>query len=155
MGTAWGEKFEVLEKYSSRCGIPVIRKRAPRLYDVILGLKLLNAEESEVSMGKVMAAAIVLALTGSTLLPHANGTSERGPASMLSVAPDDPQEQQLRRLEQLAARVAALEDEVTRLEEKNKQLKAQLASTAPAAPPGAVPGLPVAGWGESAQNKGR
>ena len=103
-------------------------------------------------MGKVIAAAIVIALGGSILPSHANGSIESGAASTLFAAPQDSQDQ-LRRLEQLAARVSKLEDEVARLEEKNKQLKAQLASNAPVGFPGGVPGQPVVGPGGSVERK--
>jgi hypothetical protein len=68
----------------------------------------------------------------------------RAEAPMFLSAPQDKQEELLRRLEQLAARVAKLEDEVTQLDQKNKQLKLQLTSNAPG---GAVWGV---GPGQSA-----
>src|SRR5262249_53882230 len=114
----------------------VIRRRARRPYNGIVDLKILRTEEREESMGKVMAATIVIALAGSTLLLNANASTESRAASTLLAVRQDPQELQLRRLEQLAARVAKLEGEISRLEETNKQLKAQLVSNAPAAAPG-------------------
>ena len=103
-------------------------------------------------MMKAIAAVLLVALAGSTPCLHAKEAMEGRGASMLFAAPQD---RQLQRLEQLAARVAKLEDEITRLEERNKQLKAQLASNAPVGMPGGVPGQPVAGPAWSIENKGK
>jgi hypothetical protein len=118
----------------------------------ILGLEILSAEEREDSMKKAIAVVFLIALAGSTPRLHAKEASENRGASMLFAAPQD---RQLQRLEQLAARVAKLEDEITRLEERNKQLRAQLASNAPLGMPGGVPGLPVAGPGGAIENRGK
>ena len=109
-------------------------------------------------MKKMLAGAIVTVFAGSISLSNANGSAEalpgqsaalaRSQAPLFLAAPQDKQEELLRRLEQLAARVAKLEDEVTQLELKNKQLKLQIGSNAPGgAVWGLAPGQPVNGAG--------
>src|SRR4030095_7720779 len=95
----------------------------------------------------LIAGATVTVFAGSISLSNANGTAEAQPgqsavlaqaeAPLFLAAPQDKQEELLRRLEQLAALVAKLEDEVTRLEQRNKQLKAQLSAGNPG-PGGAI-----------------
>ena len=106
-------------------------------------------------MKKAIAAAFLLALAGSTAPVDAKDVITPHGASMLQAGSQDQPEQQLRHLEQLAARVAKLEDEVTRLEEKNKQLRAQLATNGPGGLPGGVPGQAYVGPGGSVESKGK
>jgi hypothetical protein len=99
-------------------------------------LKIVVDDKGEVPMNKALAGAIVTVFAGSISLSTEHGRAEAQPgqsavlaaaeAPLFLVAPQDKQEDLLKRLEQLAARVAKLEDEVTRLEAKNKQLKAQM-----------------------------
>ena len=90
-------------------------------------------------MKGMIAGALVTVLAGSASLANAQGTAsvEPGQAAVLaaSEAPlflASPQDAEalLKRLEQLAARVAKLEDEIGRLEARNKQLKEQIKSGA-------------------------
>jgi hypothetical protein len=115
-------------------------------------LKIVFEEEGGVPVKKVLAGAIVTVFAGSISLSNANGSAEAQPgqsavlarsqAPLFLAAPQDKQEELLRRLEQLAARVAKLEDEVTQLEAKNKQLKLQLTSNGIGGPGGAWLGAP-------------
>ena len=126
-------------------------------------------------MKNVLAGAIVTVFAGSISLSNANGTVDaltgqsavlaRAEAPLFLAAPQDKQEELLRRLEQLAARVSKLETEVAQLEEKNKQLRTQLGAN-PFGPggvwvgqpgssgvrviqggPGGAPGAPGGAWG--------
>lgn len=111
-------------------------------------LKIVFEEEGGIPMKKSLAGTIVTVFAGSIMLSTPTGAAEARPgqsavlapleAPLFLTAPQDKQEDLLRRLEQLAARVAKLEGEVAQLEAKNQQLKAQLASTAPGQPGGAV-----------------
>jgi anti-sigma factor RsiW len=104
-------------------------------------VKIVFEKEGGVPMKKVLAGAIVTVFAGSISLSNANGNVNavqgqsavlaQTEAPLLVSAPQDQQEDLLRRLEQLAARVAKLEEEVGRLEQKNKQLKLQVSSNAP------------------------
>ena len=94
-------------------------------------------QEGGTPMKGMMAGALVTVLAGSASLANAQGTAsvESGQAAVLAMSEAplflaSPQDADalLKRLEQLAARVAKLEDEVGRLEAKNKQLKEQLKS---------------------------
>lgn len=90
-------------------------------------------------MKGMIAGALVTVLAGSASLANAQGTASVEPgraavlarteAPLLLAAPQDA-EALLKRLEQLAARVAKLEEEIGRLEARNKQLKEQLKSNA-------------------------
>lgn len=91
-------------------------------------------------MKKTFAGALVTVLAGSMSLSSAGGVAQadagqsavlaRTEAPLFLSSPQDKQDDLLRRLEQLAARVAKLEGEVTQLEEKNRQLKLQVAGNA-------------------------
>lgn len=91
-------------------------------------------------MKGIMAGALVTVLAGSVSLSNAEGravvTGGRSAAlvassePLLVASPQDP-EALLRRLEQIAGAIAKLEEEIGRLEARNKQLKAQLDSNAP------------------------
>ena len=91
-------------------------------------------------MKGLIAGALVTVLAGSATLSNAEGNASAGPgqaavlaraeAPLLVAAPQDA-EALLKKLEQLAARVAKLEEEIGRLETKNKQLKEQLKANAP------------------------
>jgi anti-sigma factor RsiW len=106
--------------------------------DGSFSVKIVSVKEGGVPMTKTLAGAIVTVFAGSISLSNAAGSVEaqtgqsaaltRAEAPLLVSAPQDQQDELLRRLEQLAARVAKLEEEVNRLEEKNKQLKLQLTS---------------------------
>lgn len=116
-------------------------------------LKIVTKDEGGTPVKNLFAGAIVTVFAGSISLSNANGTAEAQPgqsavlaqaeAPLFLAAPQDRQEELLRRLEQLAALVAKLEDEVTRLEQRNKQLKTQLSAGNPA-PGGAIWGTPGA-----------
>ena len=122
-------------------------------------LRIVFEEEGGVPVKNALAGAIVTVFAGSIALSNANGSAQAAPgqsavlaraeAPLFLTAPQDKQEELLRRLEQLAARVSKLEDEVTQLDLKNKQLKLQLSSSNPNGPGGAVwgaggqPGAPV------------
>lgn len=94
-------------------------------------------------MNGIVAGALVTVLAGSVSLSNAEGASEVAQgrsaalvpaAAPLEVAsPQDP-EALLRRLEQLVAAIARLEDEISKLEARNKQLKAQVESPGPRNP---------------------
>jgi hypothetical protein len=104
-------------------------------------LNIVAEEKGGMPVNNVLAGAIVTVFAGSISLSNANGTVDAQPgqsavlalkeAPLFLSAPQDKQEELLRRLEQLAAQVAKLEGEITQLEEKNKQLRAQLSSNAP------------------------
>jgi FecR-like protein len=104
-------------------------------------LKIVVDEEGGGPVNNLLAGAIVTVFAGSISLSNANGTVDAQPgqsavlaraeAPLFLAAPQDKQEELLRRLEQLAARVAKLEDEVAQLEQKNKLLKTQLSSSGP------------------------
>ena len=91
-------------------------------------------------MKGLIAGALVTVLAGSASLSNAEGNASAGPgqaavlaraeAPLLVAAPQDA-EALLKKLEQLATRVAKLEEEIGRLETKNKQLKEQLKGNAP------------------------
>ena len=99
-------------------------------------LNIVAEEKGGMPVKNVLAGAIVTVFAGSISLSNANGTvdAQPGQSAVLAVAeaplflsaPQDKQEELLRRLEQLAAQVAKLEGEVTQLEEKNKLLRTQL-----------------------------
>jgi hypothetical protein len=111
-------------------------------------------EEGGTPVKKAFAGALVTVLAGSISLSNANGAVEAQPgqsavlaaaeAPLFLNAPQDKQEELLRRLEQLAARVAKLEDEVSQLEKKNAALKQQLTAN----PGGAI-------WTNGAQGGAR
>lgn len=113
-------------------------------------MKIVFQEEGEAPMKNRLAGALVTVIAGSAILSSPNGSVDAATGRsavlagtqvpMLLTTPQDGQKQEdlLRRLEQLAARVAKLEDEVVTLELKNKTLKLQLAANAPGA--GAGPG---------------
>lgn len=91
-------------------------------------------------MKGMIAGALVTVLAGSVSLSNAEGNASAGPGQsavlartqvpLLVAAPQDA-EALLKKLEQLAARVAKLEEEIGRLETRNKQLKEQLKGNAP------------------------
>ena len=107
-------------------------------------------------MKKALAGAIVTVIAGSISLSTANGSVEalpgqsavlaRAEAPLFLAAPQDKQEELLRRHEQLPARVSKLEDEVVILELKNKQRKLQLTAGAPGSPWTAAPGQSNGGF---------
>jgi ferric-dicitrate binding protein FerR (iron transport regulator) len=111
-------------------------------------MRIVFEEQGDAAMNKALAGAIVTVIAGSVSLSNPSGTAEARPgqsavlaageAPLFLASPQDKQEDLLRRLEQLAARVAKLEDEVVQLEAKNKQLKTQLQSNAPGMPGGAI-----------------
>jgi len=113
-------------------------------------MKIVFQEEGGVPVKNALAGALVTVFAGSLSLSNAGGRVEaqagqsavlaRTEAPLLLLAPQEKQEELLRRLEQLAARVAKLEEEVTVLELKNKELKLQLQSNAPGAAWGLAPG---------------
>ena len=92
-------------------------------------LRIVAREEGGTPVKNVLAGAIVTVFAGSISLSNANGTIDAHPgqsavlaraeAPLFLAAPQDKQEEQLRRLEQLAARVAKLDDVVASLEKKN------------------------------------
>jgi hypothetical protein len=104
-------------------------------------------EEGGIPVKNALAGAIVTVFAGSISLSNANGTVEAAPgqsavlakaeAPLLLSSPQDKQEELLRRLEELAARVARLEAEVAEKVKLNTQLKAQLGGGNPG-PGGAV-----------------
>ena len=107
-------------------------------------------------MKKTFAGALVTVLAGSMSLSSGGGVAQadagqsavlaRAEAPLFLSSPQDKQEDLLRRLEQLAARVAKLEGEVTQLEEKNRQLKLQVAGNGPQSAWGTlVPGQSAGG----------
>ncbi|HVR87876.1 MAG TPA: FecR domain-containing protein [Planctomycetota bacterium] len=119
-------------------------------------LKIVFQEEGGNPVKKTLAGAIVTVFAGSMSLSSAGGSVEAqtgqsavlAPAQtpLLLLASQDKQEDLLRRLEQLAARVAKLEEDVVALELKNKQLKLQLtANPANGAWGGLAPGQSVGG----------
>ncbi len=121
-------------------------------------VKIVFQDEGGVPVKNALAGAIVTVFAGSISLSNANGSAEartgqsavlaRSQAPLFLAAAQDKQEELLRRLEQLAARVAKLEDEVAQLEARNKLLKLQLASNALGAPGAAwnsAPGQPGGG----------
>jgi hypothetical protein len=99
-------------------------------------IKIVSENEGGDSMKTALAGAIITVFAGSVSLANAEGSLEaqtgqsavlaRAEAPLFLAAPQDKQEELLRRLEQLAARVQKLEDEVAQLDQKNKQLKQQL-----------------------------
>jgi hypothetical protein len=105
-------------------------------------------EKGEESMNKYLTGALITVVAGSASMSTPGGVAEAraGQSAILApaeaplfvAAPQDKQEDLLRRLEELVARVAKLETEVAQLEAKNKQLKIQLQGNAPGAPGGAV-----------------
>lgn len=102
-------------------------------------VKIVFEDEGGTPMKGMIAGALVTVLAGSASLANAQGTASVEPgraavlarteAPLLLAAPQDA-EALLKRLEQLAARVSKLEDEIGRLETRNKQLKEQLKSNA-------------------------
>lgn len=104
-------------------------------------LKIVAEEKGGMPVNNVLAGAIVTVFAGSISLSNANGTVDAQPgqsavlalkeAPLFLSAPQDKQDELLRRLEQLAAQVAKLEGEIAQLEEKNKQLRTQLSSNSP------------------------
>jgi hypothetical protein len=128
-------------------------------------MKIVVDDQGGTSMKGMIAGALVTVLAGSASLANAQGTASIGQghaavlatseAPLLLASPQDA-DALLKRLEQLAARVAKLEDEIGRLETKNKQLKEQLKAGGGAwfggpgggvrvnlAPGSAAPGQPV------------
>jgi ferric-dicitrate binding protein FerR (iron transport regulator) len=132
-------------------------------------VKIVDSEEGGTPMKGLIAGALVTVFAGSASLSNAQGQVPAEPghpvvlaafeAPLLVASPQDA-EALLKRLEQLAARVAKLEDELTRLETRNKQLKDQLKAGGGAfgwsagnpgggglrviqGAPGAAPGQPV------------
>ncbi len=101
-------------------------------------LKVVFSQEGGTPM---LAGALVTVFAGSLSLSNAHGTAQAAPgqaavmtlseAPLFTAAPGEKQEDLLRRLEQLAAAIARLEAEISKLEERNRQLKAQLSSNAP------------------------
>jgi ferric-dicitrate binding protein FerR (iron transport regulator) len=101
-------------------------------------VKIVDENEGGTPMKSLIGGTLVTVLAGSVSLTNAMGQVSAGPghsmvvaareAPLLVAAPQDA-EALLKRLEQLAARVAKLEEEVGRLEARNKQLKEQLQST--------------------------
>lgn len=86
-------------------------------------------------MKGMIAGALVTVLSGSLSLSNPGGTAEASPGQTVALAQtqaplllasQDRQEELLRKLEQLAARIAKLEDEIAQLEARNKALKAQV-----------------------------
>jgi len=136
--------------------------------DGTFSVKIVFEEEGGSPMKGMIAGALVTVLAGSASVSNAQGQASVGPgrsmvlaaaeAPLLVASPQDA-EALLKRLEQLAARVAKLEDELTRLETRNKQLREQLKSGGGAfgwssnpagggvrviqGGPGAAPGQPV------------
>ena len=108
--------------------------------DGTCSLRIVFREEGGDAMKKTFAGALVTVLAGSMSLSSAGGVAQadagqsavlaRTEAPLFLSSPQDKQDDLLRRLEQLAARVAKLEGEVTQLEEKNRQLKLQVAGNA-------------------------
>jgi hypothetical protein len=98
-------------------------------------VRIVSEDEGGIPMKRMTAGALVIAFAGSVSVSNAQGRApvEPGHAMVLAAAeaplrvasPQDA-EALLKRLEQLAARVAKLEDELTRLEARNTQLKDQL-----------------------------
>ena len=94
-----------------------------------------KVDEGGTPMKGMIAGALVTVFAGSVSLSNAQGQASVEPgramvlaafeAPLLVASPQDA-EALLKRLEQLAARVAKLEDELGRLEVRNKQLKEQL-----------------------------
>lgn len=107
------------------------------------GVKIVSAEQGGEPM---LAAAMVTLVSGTLSLSNPHGALEVSPgqsafltasaAPLLTAAPQDRQEDLLRRLEQLAAAIARVEAQIAKLEERNKQLKVQVQN--PGAAPGAV-----------------
>jgi len=112
-------------------------------------------EEGGDPVKKTFAGALVTVLAGSMSLSSAGGVAQadagqsavlaRAEAPLFLSSPQDKQEDLLRRLEQLAARVAKLEGEVTQLEEKNRQLKLQVAGNGAPGAWGLAPGQSAGG----------
>jgi hypothetical protein len=113
-------------------------------------MKIVSEDEGGNPMNTALAGAIITVFAGSVSLANAEGSLEAQPgqsavlaraeAPLFLAAPQDQQEELLRRLEQLAARVQKLEDEVSQLEQKNKQLKQQVQGNGPGAAGGAWAG---------------
>lgn len=123
-----------------------------------------DKKEGGTPMKGLMAGTLITVLAGSASLSNAQGEASVAPgqtavlaaseAPLLVAAPQDA-DALLKRLEELAARVAKLEEEIGRLETRNKQLKEQLKAGGGAwvggpggvirnpAPGAAVPGQPV------------
>ena len=107
--------------------------------------------KGEQPMKGMITAAVVTVLAGSASVGNAQGTFLAGPGTSavlpaaeapLVVADAQDAEALLKRLEELSAALAKLEEKVQHLEARNKQLKDQLngAGAAPGAvPPGGVP----------------
>jgi len=103
-------------------------------------VRIVFEDEGGTPMKGMIAGALVTVLAGSASLANAQGTASVEPgraavlarteAPLLLAAPQDA-EALLKKLEQLAARVAKLEEEIGRLETRNKQLKDQLKGNAP------------------------
>jgi hypothetical protein len=98
-------------------------------------LKIVIHEEGEKPMKGLITGALVTVLAGSASLANDRGVASVEPGGVAALAPSEaplvlasPQDAEalLKRLEQLAARVAKLEDEITKLEAKNAQLKEQV-----------------------------
>jgi hypothetical protein len=118
-------------------------------------LKIVFHEEGGDPVRKSLAGAIVTVFAGSISLSSAGGSVEaqtgqsavlaHAQAPLILLASQDKQDDLLRRLEQLAARVAKLEEDVVQLEQKNKQLKSQLATNPATGTWGLAPGQSVGG----------
>jgi hypothetical protein len=128
-------------------------------------MRIVFEEEGGVPVKNALAGAIVTVLAGSVSLLSPGGQQEaqagqsavlsRAQPPLLLLAPQDQQEPLLRRLEQLAARVAKLEEEVTLLDLQNKALKLQLAANPTnGAWGGFAPGQSVGGLRVSPQGPG-
>lgn len=113
-------------------------------------VKIVFQNEGGTPMKGMIAGALVTVFAGSVSLANAEGNASARPGQAAVLAASEaplflasPQDAEalLKRLEQLAARVAKLEDEIGRLETRNKQLKEQLKSN------GAAGGVWIGGAG--------
>lgn len=102
-------------------------------------VKIVFEKEGEAPMKGTIAGALVTVFAGSVSLANAEGNASARPGQAAVLAASEaplflasPQDAEalLKRLEQLAARVAKLEEEIGRLEARNRQLKEQLKGSA-------------------------
>jgi ferric-dicitrate binding protein FerR (iron transport regulator) len=130
-------------------------------------VRIVEEKEGGTPMKSLIGGTLVTVIAGSVSLSNALGQISAEPgrsavmaareAPLLVAAPQDA-EALLKRLEQLVARVSKLEEEIGRLEARNKQLKEQLQSTGSlwtvnpgggtvrviqGGPGGAAPGQPI------------
>jgi hypothetical protein len=98
-------------------------------------VKTVVADEGGTSMNGMMAGVLVTVFSGSISLSNERGMARVVPGQAAAMSPSEAplfvasaqdQEALLKRLERLAAAIAKLEQEIARLEERNRQLKKQV-----------------------------